>query len=114
MMNSLQLINNEISRLETKIAQYRKELELYDFNAEDNLKNLYEGIELDFDLECYEDHLEILYAIKKDLEALEAIKDKIEFEDLGEMPSGNIYRGYFNDCLDEEEYNKFIKSKEAN
>ena len=98
MMTSLQLINNEISRLETKIAQYRKELELYDFNAEDNLENLYEGIEIDFDLESYEDHLEILYTIKKDLEALEAIKDKIEFEDLGEMLSGNVYRGYFNDC----------------
>ena len=34
---------------------------------------------------------------------IEILKDKIEFEDLGEMQSGNMYRGYFNDCLDEEE-----------
>lgn len=49
--------------------------------------------------------------IKQDLdrlekleEAIEIIKSKIEFEDLGEMQSGNMYRGYFNDCLDQEEY----------
>lgn len=34
---------------------------------------------------------------------IEILKDKIEFEDLGEMQNGNIYRGYFNDGLDEEE-----------
>lgn len=37
-------------------------------------------------------------------QAIKILKDKIEFEDLGEMQSGNVYRGYFNDCLDEEEY----------
>lgn len=36
-------------------------------------------------------------------EVIKILKDKIEFEDLGEMQSGNMYRGYFNDCLDEEE-----------
>ena len=38
-------------------------------------------------------------------EAIKILKDKIEFEDLGEMQGGNTYRGYFNDCLDEEEVN---------
>lgn len=41
-------------------------------------------------------------------QALEILKDKIQFEDLGEMQSGNIYRGYFNDCFNEEEY-KLLK-----
>ena len=36
---------------------------------------------------------------------VDILKDKIEFEDLGEMQSGNVYRGYFNDCLDDEEVN---------
>lgn len=36
-------------------------------------------------------------------QVIEILKSKIEFEDLGEMQSGNMYRGYFNDCLDEEE-----------
>lgn len=36
-------------------------------------------------------------------EAIKILKDKIEFEDLGEMQGGNTYRGYFNDCLNEEE-----------
>lgn len=38
-------------------------------------------------------------------QAINILKDKIEFEDLGEMQSENVYRGYFNDCLDEEEVN---------
>lgn len=36
-------------------------------------------------------------------QVIDILKDKIEFEDLGEMQSGNVYRGYFNDCFDEEE-----------
>lgn len=43
--------------------------------------------------------------ISKLKQAIKILKDKIEFEDLGEMQSGNMYRGYFNDCLDEEEVN---------
>ena len=38
-------------------------------------------------------------------QAIEILKNKIDFEDLGEMQSGNMYRGYFNDCLDDEEVN---------
>ena len=40
----------------------------------------------------------------KPKQAIKILKDKIEFEDLGEMQGGNVYRGYFNDCLDEEQY----------
>lgn len=43
-------------------------------------------------------------AVKQYEKAFEIIVSKIEFEDLGEMQSGNMYRGYFNDCFDEEEY----------
>ena len=52
-----------------------------------------------------------LKQVQKDLERLEKLekvtkilKDKIEFENLGEMQSGCIFRGYFNDCFDEDEY----------
>ena len=55
---------------------------------------------------------DLIKTIKQDLDRLEKLgkaigilKDKIEFEDLGEMQSGNMYRGYFNDCLDNEEVN---------
>ena len=41
--------------------------------------------------------------------AIKILKDKIEFEDLGEMQSGNVYRPYFNDCIDQEEY-ELLKS----
>ena len=59
-----------------------------------------------------ENHIkECKEVIEKDLErleklekAIEIIVSKIEFEDLGEMQSGNMYRGYFNDCFNEEEY----------
>ena len=69
-------------------------------------------------IKCYE-------TIYKDLDRLEKLEkennkfkkvieilvSKIEFEDLGEMQSGYIYRGYFNDCFDEEEV-KSIKEVE--
>ena len=64
--------------------------------------------------EVYRNEVDI---ISKDLDRLEKLEkennkfkkvieilvSKIEFEDLGEMQSGYIYRGYFNDCFDEEE-----------
>ena len=46
----------------------------------------------------YSDQLNYVWNI------VNSLKDEIEFEDLGEMQGGNVYRGYFNDCLDEEQY----------
>lgn len=36
--------------------------------------------------------------------AFEILKDNLQFENLGEMQSGIVFRGYFEDCFNEEEY----------
>lgn len=63
--------------------------------VENKNKQLLEATELNIT------YLDKIIMLKK---AIKILKDKIEFEDLGEMQSGNVYRGYFNDCLDEENY----------
>lgn len=64
------------------------------------------------DVAIQEKRLTHLNQIKNILEAWEVVKPKIKFEDLGEMQNGNMYRGYFDDCFDEEEYNKTEKALE--
>lgn len=35
--------------------------------------------------------------------AFEILKDNLQFENLGEMQSGIVFRGYFEDCFNEDE-----------
>ena len=48
-----------------------------------------------------EEKIELLTKYKR---AFEILKDKLEFENLGEMQNGVMFRGYFEDCFSEEEY----------
>lgn len=106
-------MTEKIKYIENLIAETKDGIRHWEAQLEEDKTEFDKSITRGY-IQIREKKLKLLESIKKDLEALEVIKDKIEFEDLGEMPSGNIYRGYFNDCLDEEEYNKFMKSKEAN
>ena len=58
----------------------------------------------------FSDSLDLERIISKRLEkleklekAFEILKDNLQFENLGEMQSGIVFRGYFEDCFNEEE-----------
>lgn len=68
---------------------------------EETQPNAYTLNHNDKDFTTIEKALERLEKLEK---AIEILKNRIEFEDLGEMQSGNVYRPYFNDCLDQQEY----------
>lgn len=99
MLKHIKNLRTTPNALETSLAKYmNKCIELEKENQE--LKNDLSAVE--FWNERYIEHNDKL---KKVIEILE---DKLEFEDLGEMQSGNVYRPYFNDCFDQQEYD-FLK-----
>ena len=95
-MNNLEFIEKEIEKL-------KEFLELDDVLC----------LQTDEDYKFWYDRLKMFQQIKTILEAWEVVKPKIKFEDLGEMQNGNMYRGYFDDCFDEGEYNKTEKALEV-
>ena len=59
----------------------------------------------------FSDSLDLEQIVSKELDeltkykrAFEILKYKLEFENLGEMQNGVMFRGYFEDCFSEEEY----------
>ena len=114
--NYLKIISQDLDRLEKELKQTKLNFK----NSQTHSKNCYKKLKAKYEkLEKENKLLKDINEINKNIEvksfelikenikckrALDILKNKIEFEDLGEMQSGNVYRGYFNDCLDEEEY----------
>lgn len=90
---ALYQLGQDLKRLE--------ELEKENLYLQEQNKTLKEIVQINKQIETCS--LELIKENIKIKKIIEILKDKIEFEDLGEMQSGNMYRGYFNDCLDEEE-----------
>lgn len=94
-MTNLEFINKDINNCKKKLNDWKNRI---------NCAHLIEPLQT---------RIKYLQQIKNILEAWEVVKPKIKFEDLGEMQNGNMYRGYFDDCFDEEEYNKTEKALEV-
>ena len=72
---------------------------------------LFNLVRIHYGYENKNDFDECVSELEKDLERLEKLekvikilKHRIDFENLGEFESGYVFRGYFNDCFDEDEY----------
>ena len=55
-------------------------------------------------INCKEENKLLKEKLTRYEKAFEILKDKLEFENLGEMQNGVMFRGYFEDCFSEEEY----------
>ena len=74
-MNILEFINQEIERFEKKISKLREDQAFHlNYEHED------EAIEIDFEIEEYQDLLETLYQIKTELENWEVVKRRLKKE----------------------------------
>lgn len=97
-----------LEKLEKENKELRKAIKQWNINGGNLLR---ENAELKNELEKLKERYkhraetsnDLCKAVNQYEKAIEIIANKIEFEDLGEMQSGNMYRGYFNDCFDEEE-----------
>ena len=98
-LERLEKFAHENASLHTEIESLQSENEIWK-KAIENSNKAYDVLMQNSNIQFLNQNQEI-FKLKK---VIEILKDKIEFEDLGEMQSGNMYRGYFNDCLDEEEY----------
>lgn len=117
-MNSLEFLETQIDYFEKDIQFFENLLKrrtnpLLPREKDDEKFDLLtiKGIKLK--MKNSQDILNFCYQIKTEIEAWEVVKEKIKFEDLGEMQNGNIYRGYFEDCLDESEFYKLKKALEV-
>lgn len=98
---------DELRKNHAKLLVQTADLEKENEFLETNIKAIETSNDrlVDKFLELEKIYLELVKEYAKRDQVINILKDKIEFEDLGEMQSGNVYRGYFNDCLDEEEVN---------
>ena len=106
MIGTLEQKLNRLEKLEKENQELRKENEF----LETNIKAIEASNDrlVDKFLELEKIYLELVKEYTKQDQVINILKDKIEFEDLGEMQSGNVYRPYFNDCIDQEEF-KLLK-----
>lgn len=102
----LRTIKQDLDRLE-QLEKENQELKEENEFLETNIEEIEASNDrlVDKFLELEKIYLGLVKEYTKLDQVINILKDKIEFEDLGEMQSGNVYRGYFNDCLDEEEVN---------
>lgn len=98
---------DELRKNHAKLLVQTADLEKENEFLETNIKAIEASNDrlVDKFLELEKIYLELVKEYTKRDQVINILKDKIEFEDLGEMQGGNMYRGYFNDCLDEEEVN---------
>lgn len=98
-----EIIKQTLGQLEKENQELKEENEFLETNIEE-IEASNDRL-VDKFLELEKIYLGLVKEYTKLDQVINILKDKIEFEDLGEMQSGNVYRGYFNDCLDEEEVN---------
>ena len=111
-LKGLKQIKQDLEQLKELRKNHAKLLVQIAHLEEENEKLEKENQRLKKVRDNYSDQLNYVWNIVNSLkdentkpkQAIKILKDKIEFEDLGEMQGGNVYRGYFNDCLDEEQY----------